>query len=127
MDVIYLWLILLYFKCLIMVEIGAHHAIARFVSNVTLIISHINYLLIRPTFEKLSVILHCNVYLTTFYGFYITWFEVYSTLRKYSLYLPIKKNLKSNGFILLNILQLLLEILEYPIWFLKVSNSIVKE
>lgn len=59
----HLWFVLLYFKCLIMVEIGAHHAIARFVSNVTLIVSHINYLLIRPTFEKLSVILHIATYI----------------------------------------------------------------
>jgi len=43
--------------------IGAHHAIARFILNVTLIVSHINYLLIRSTFEKLSVILHIVTYI----------------------------------------------------------------
>jgi len=49
-------------ECLIVVRIGAHHAIVRFVSNVTLIVSRTNYLLIRPTFEKLSVISHIVTY-----------------------------------------------------------------
>ena len=40
------------FKCLIAIRIGAHHAIVRFVSNVTLIVLYINYLYIRPTFES---------------------------------------------------------------------------
>jgi len=57
------------FKCLIAVRIGAHHAIVRFVSNMALIVSHNNYLLICPTFEKLSVILHIVIYYTFNYFF----------------------------------------------------------
>lgn len=94
------------FKCLIAIKIGAHHAIVRFVSNVTLIVSHTNYLYIYSPYiwKVIRHLAYRNIYLTTFYGFDII--TVFRFAQKVTVYLIGKKNFKNVFYIFLSFYSL---------------------